>query len=59
MHFHFLYVKSLNEPLHDKTSKMTERPARLRSAWASAQSDSLRFALKDPSFLYADSKDSD
>ena len=28
-----------NELIHDKTSKMTVRPAKLRSAWASTQSD--------------------
>ena len=53
------------EPQHDKTNKMTVRPAKLKSAWASAQSDqSLSCALnqwvaKDPSFFHADSKDSD
>ena len=26
------------EPPHDKTNKMTVRPAKIRSAWASAQS---------------------
>ena len=34
------------EPRHDKTNKMSVRPAKLRSAWASAQSDqSFRCAL--------------
>ena len=31
--------KLIFEPQHDKTNKMTVRPVRLRSAWASAQSD--------------------
>ena len=37
---------TLFEPWHDKTNKMSVRPAKTRSAWASAQSDqSLRCAL--------------
>ena len=53
------------EPPHDKTNKMACVPSeKLRSAWASAQSDqSLRCALKwvakDPRFLHAESEDSD
>ena len=36
----------LFEPRHDKTNTVTVRPARLRSAWASTQSDqSLRCVL--------------
>ena len=31
-----------NEPPHDKTNKVTVRQRRLRSAWASAQSDQSR-----------------
>ena len=46
-----------------KPTKRLCAQRRLRSAWASAQSDqSLRWALngsKDPSFLHADSEDSD
>ena len=57
-----------NEPWHDKTNKVSVRPApgtqqRLRSAWASAQSDQsslcAQWVAKDPSFLHADSEDSD
>ena len=39
---------SPNEPQHDKTDKMSVRPANTRSAWA-----------KDPRFLHADSEYSD
>ena len=50
--------------LMTKPTKLLCTQRRLRSAWAFAQSDqSLRCALiwvaKDPSFLHADSKDSD
>ena len=45
------------EPSHDKTNKIEVHQWRLRSAWASAQSDqSLGCA---PSVLHADSEDSD
>ena len=51
------------EPRHDKTNKMSVHLERLRSAWASAQSDqSLRctqWVAKDPRFLHAGSEDSD
>ena len=41
-HFHIYHWESEEiqyGPRHDKTNKMVVRPARLRSAWASAQSD--------------------
>ena len=52
------------EPPHDKTNKITMRPAKtqislgIRPAW----SESLLFAqwvAKDPSFLHVDNEDSD
>ena len=49
------------EPPHNKTNKMTVRPARLRSVWASTQFDPsllcAQWVAKDPSFLHADSED--
>ena len=53
------------EPAHDKTNKIEvcQAKSRLRSAWASAQSDQsllcTQWVAKDPSFLYADSEDFD
>ena len=48
-----------NEPPRGKTNKMTVRQRRLRSAWASAQSDQsslyAHWVAKHPSFLHADS----
>ena len=53
-----------NEPPHDKTNKMTVRPAKtqislgIRPVW----SESLlctQWVAKDPSFLHANSEDSD
>ena len=50
--------------LHDKTNKMTVRPAKtqislgIRPAW-SESSLCAQWAAKDPSFLHADSEDSD
>ena len=61
--------KWIFEPPHDKTNKMNVRPAMtqislgIRPAWASAQSDQsslyAQWVAKDPSFLHADSEDSD
>ena len=52
---------SLGEPRHDKTNKITVRPAMTR--WASTQSDQsspcAQWVAKDPRFLHADSKGSD
>ena len=49
------------EPPHDETNKGTVRPAKIRSAWASAQYDQsslcAQWVAKDPSFLHADSED--
>ena len=49
--------KKKNEPRHDKTNKMSVRPAKTQI------DQSLRCALKwvakDPRFLYADSEDSE
>ena len=46
----------------DKTNEVTVHPTK-RSAWASSQSDQsslcTQWVAKDPSFLHADSKDSD
>ena len=51
-----------HKPPHDKTNKMIYAPSELRSAW-SAQSDqspqSAHRVAKNPSFLHADSEDSD
>ena len=59
----FLFRKITKEHLHDKTNKMTCAWQRLRSAWASAQSDQsslcTQSVAKDPSFLHVDSEDSD
>ena len=52
------------EPRHDKTSKMSVRTAKtqlslgIRPVW-SESSLCAQWVAKDPSFLYADSKDSD
>ena len=59
-----LIMQQTYEPPHDKTNKMTVRPAKtqisldIRQVW----SDSLlcaQWIAKDPSFLHADSEDSD
>ena len=51
------------EPPHNKTNKMACVPSTDRSACASAQSDQssqcAQWVVKDPSFLHADSEDSD
>ena len=53
----------LFEPAHNKTIKITCAANEDRSAWASAQSDQsllcAQWVAKDPSFLNADSEDSD
>ena len=52
-----------NEPPHDKTNIMTCAKRSLKSACASAQSGQsslcAQWVVNDPSFLYADSEDSD
>ena len=53
-----------NEPSHDKTNKMTVRPAKtrinlgIRPVW-SESSLCTQWVAKDPRFLHADSEDSD
>ena len=51
------------EPPHDKTNKMTVCPAKTQITWAPAQSDQsslcTQWVAKNPSFLHADSEDSD
>ena len=53
-----------NEPRHDKTNKMSVRPAKtqislgIRPVW-SASSLCAQWVAKDPSFLHVDSEDSD
>ena len=59
----FLLTLSSNEP-HDKTNKMSVHPAKtkislgIRPVW-SESSLCTQWVAKDPSFLHADSKDSD
>ena len=52
-----------NDQAHDKTNNMTCAQRRLRSAWASTQSDQpslgAQWVSKDPRFLHADNEDSD
>ena len=54
----------INEPPHDKTNKMSVRPAKtqislgIRPDW-SESSLCTQWVAKDPSFLHADSEDSD
>ena len=51
-----------DEPPHDKTNKMTVRPAKtqiglgIRPVWSEA-SLCAQWVAKDPSFLHAESKD--
>ena len=53
-----------NEPRHDKTNKMSVCPAKtqisigIHPVW-SESSQSAQWVAKDPSFLHADSEDSD
>ena len=57
-------LRTANEPPHDKTNKMTVRPAKtqislgIRPVW-SESSPCAEWVGKDPSFLDADSEDSD
>ena len=57
-------LKDKNEPPHDKTNKMTVCPAKtqislgIRPVW-SESSLCAQWVAKDPSFLHADSEDSD
>ena len=61
---HLQETKVKIEPPHDKTNKMTVRPAKtqislgIRPVW-SESSLFTQWITKDPSFLYADSEDSD
>ena len=66
-HWHslFLYIKCIiSEPCHDKTNKMSVRPAKtqislgIRPVW-SESSLSAQWVAKDPRFILADSEDSD
>ena len=58
------FVVSLFEPPHDKTNKMSMRPAKtqislgIRPVW-SESSLCAQWVAKDPRFLHADSEDSD
>ena len=57
-------IKQKFEPPHDKTNKMSVHPAKTQISLASAQSDQClccahQWVAKDPSFLHADSEDSD
>ena len=57
-------ARSAYEPRHDKTNKMSVRPAKtqislgIRPIW-SESSLCAQYVAKDPSFLHADSEDSD
>ena len=59
-----LYPDTSCEPPHDKTNKVTVRPAKtlislgIRPVW-SESSLRAQWVVKDPSFLHADSEDSD
>ena len=56
-----LFPFLIYEPAHDKTNKIACAPSKVRSAWASAQSDQsslcAHWIAKDPSFLHAESED--
>ena len=60
----YLKMERIIEPPHDKTNKMTVCPAKTQISlgicpvW-SESSLCTQWVAKDPSFLYADSKDSD
>ena len=62
--FNLLILQYRNEPQHDKTNKMSVRPAKTRISlgihpvW-SESSLCAQCVAKDPSFLHADSEDSD
>ena len=57
-----LFFGYTNEPWHDKTNKMSVRPAKtqislgIRPVW-SESSLSAQWIAKDPRFLHADSED--
>ena len=61
---HFDGIGEKREPRHDKTNKMSVRPAKtqislgIRPVW-SESSLCAQWVAKDPSFLHADSEDSD
>ena len=62
--WYFLFRVSLFEPPHDKTNKKTVRPAKTQISMGicpvwSESSLCAQWVAKDPSFLHADSKDSD
>ena len=50
---------SIFEPRYDKTSKMTVRPAKAQITQSDQSLLCAQLVAKDPSFLYADSGDSD
>ena len=56
-------VQRSYEPRHDKTNKVSVRPAKTQITLGTAQSDqsslSTQCVAKDPSYLHADSEDSD
>ena len=52
-----LLLKVINEPRHDKTNKISVRPAKTQ-IWASESSLCAQWVAKDPRFLHADSEDS-
>ena len=55
-------MEKLNEPPRDKTNKVTVRPAKTQiSLGIQSDQSSLcaQWVAKDPSFLHADSEDSD
>ena len=62
-HSHFQEFAKTNEPRHDKTNKMSVRPAKtqislgIRLVW-SESSLCAQWVAKDPGFLHADSEDS-
>ena len=61
---HETKIRITFEPPHDKTNKMTVRPAKsqisldIRQVWSDS-SLCAQWVAKDPSFLHADSEDSD
>ena len=58
------FLATLYEPQHDKTNKITVRPAKTRISLGirpvrSESSLCAQWVAKDPSFLHVDSEDSD
>ena len=52
--------QSVYEPRHDKTNKMSVRPAKTQISLGGSESSlCAQWVAKDPSFLHADSEDSD